>query len=182
MNTEPNTTTATELLEKLRQLLDLPTCLDHAATRIEECVNALAQRITSTEHELTKLKDQVTVLGERCGDLSCELCAAVKERDIAQEDADKYKLRCEDLRDDLRYATRELDEAREEAEDARDAAEELRDLSELAASEIHDRHPHLLDDLLDYTAHLRHTGGDRKIIDLLELTTACLRTISNLLY
>lgn len=44
-----------------------------------------------------------------------------------------------------------------------------------------DRNPHLIDDLLDYTAHLRHTGADRKTIALLELTTSTLKTIQALL-
>lgn len=45
----------------------------------------------------------------------------------------------------------------------------------------YDRQPHLIDDLLDYTAHLRHTGADRKTIALLELTTSTLKTIQALL-
>lgn len=153
MSTTP---TAAELLENLRQILDLPTCLELAASsalRLEECINALESRISTTEKELTKLTDQVATLRNRCSD----------------------------LRDDLSDAVYDRDKAREDNEELRDAVSELRDLSSAAADELHDRHPHLLDDLLDYTAHLRHTGADRKTIALLELTTATFRTISRLL-
>ena len=156
MNTEPNTTTATELLENLRQMLDLPTCLDLAAASalsLVECVNALESRISTTETKLTELSDQVATLRSRCSDLHDDLSDAEAERDLAQE----------------------------EAKELRNAVGELRDLSAAAADELHDRHPHLLDDLLDYTAHLRHTSADRKTIALLELTTSTLRTISSLL-
>lgn len=80
-----------------------------------------------------------------------------------------------------------LDDARSDASwsetNAATAEEELETAENRAASlaEHIDRHPHLLDDLLDYTAHLRHTGADRKDISLLELTCATLKTIQTLI-
>lgn len=154
MNTDQNTPTTAELLETLRQLLNLTESIDllnlgeridlteRATSRLSECVDMLESRILAAEQDIATLTDRISNLSD-----------AVDERDT-------YK---------------------ENAETAEDDLSTLQTLHEEAAEELHDRHPHLLDDLLDYTAHLRHTGADRKTIALLELTTATLRTISTLL-
>ena len=154
MNTDQNTPPTAELLETLRQLLNLTESIDllnlgeridlteRATSRLSECVDMLESRILAAEQDIATLTDRISNLSD-----------AVDERDT-------YK---------------------ENAETAEDDLSTLQTLHEEAAEELHDRHPHLLDDLLDYTAHLRHTGADRKTIALLELTTATLRTISTLL-
>ena len=165
MNTEENTPTTAELLETLRKLLNLTESIDRlnlgeridlterSTSRLSQCVDMLESRLLAAEQSIATLSDRIETLRRRCADLRDDLSDAVYDRDRAREDNDEL----------------------------RDAVEELRDLTEAAADEIHDRHPHLLDDLLDYTAHLRHTGADRKTIALMELTTATLRTISTLL-
>lgn len=165
MTTDQNTPTTAELLETLRKLLNLTERLNNlnlgeridlterSTSRLAQCVDMLESRLLAAEQGIATLTDQVANLRRRCSNLRDDLCAAVYERDT-------YK---------------------ENAETAEDDLSTLQTLQEEAADEIHDRHPHLLDDLLDYTAHLRHTGADRKTIALMELTTATLRTISTLL-
>ena len=165
MNTEQNTPTTAELLETLRKLLNLTESIDRlnlgeridlterANSRLSQCVDMLESRLLAAEQDIATLTDRIS-----------NLCRRIVE-----------------LREDLSDVMDERDTYKENAETAEDDLSPIQYLHEAAAEEIHDRHPHLLDDLLDYTAHLRHTGADRKTITLLELTTATLRTISTLL-
>jgi chromosome segregation ATPase len=165
MTTDQNTPTTAELLETLRKLLNLTENIDRLnlgeridlternTSRLSQCVDMLESRLLSAEQDIATLTDRIS-----------NLCRSIVE-----------------LREDLSDAVDERDTYKENAETAEDDLSTLQTLHEAATEEIHDRHPHLLDDLLDYTAHLRHTGADRKTIALMELTTATLRTISTLL-
>lgn len=154
------------------------TLLNGAAVKIE--CNAPGM-LTKAAADLTDL------LGELASELDFITEIGNTERNNINAHFEKIALQISDMDDALADAKTsaassqiELERTQEDLVKACDRYRQSEKAKTYLATH-YDRQPHLIEDLLDYTAHLRHTGADRKAIALLELTTSTLKTIQALL-
>lgn len=178
--------------------------LNSAATLIDEMLLSLDATLTETHEKFVKLSNLIdeacevsitledpamlTRQGQETFDTLNALANALDNcyelTDESRTTINAHLAECidslEDMDIDLDYAENTSTSADEECEIARDEADEAKDTIEAAADRF-DRAPHLIDDLEDYAAHLRHTSADRKAISLMELAVSTLKTIRTLL-
>lgn len=162
----------TALVNSNANYRDLRKQLDQASTvRIQiEDPSLLTREGQSVFDTLTALAQALDAL----------YCLSANERDTINSHLQECSDALESMDVDLDYAESTSNTADEECEQARDEADEAKDTITAAADRF-DRAPHLIDDLEDYAAHLRHTSADRKAISLMELAVSTLKTIRTLL-
>lgn len=155
------------------------------ATLLDGCAVKIACKapvmLTQAAADLTDL------LGELASELDFIAEIGDTERRNINAHFEQIALKVSDMDDALadaetsaEYSQNELERTQEDLVKACDRYRQSEKAKTYLATH-YDRQPHLIDDLLDYTAHLRHTNADRKAIALLELTTSTLKTIQALL-
>lgn len=178
--------------------------LNSAATLIDEMLLSLDATLTETHEKFVKLSNlmdeasevsitledpaMLTRQGQETFDTlnalanALDLCSELTtgNRNIICHHLSECVDALEGMDIDLDYAESTSTTTDEECEQARDEANEARTTIDEAADRF-DRAPHLIDDLEDYAAHLRHTSADRKAVGLMELAVSTLKTIRTLL-
>lgn len=164
---------AAKLVGRLRAQLDEAT-IPHSPVPPEITTPPASFWSCTTEEAMDELRELATAL---------DVCAALDAATRKNINDHLSQITCmlDVLDDSLHDARIDLESAKEDADREESRADKLKYIPESIASTLDNSAPHLLDDLLDLTAKLRHNNGDPATIRLLELTTTTLKSIIKLI-